>query len=38
METGKLVTFNKTGRLKLLTLTKKGELVADNIARIRTIL
>ena len=28
METGKLVTFNKTGRLKLLTLTKKGKLVA----------
>lgn len=38
MEEGKLVTFNKTGRLKLLTLTKRGEQVADNIARIRTIL
>ena len=38
MEEGKLVTFNKTGRLKLLNLTKRGEQVADNIARIRTIL
>jgi DNA-binding MarR family transcriptional regulator len=38
MEEGKLVTFNKTGRLKLLTLTKKGEQVAENLAKIRSIL
>lgn len=38
MESGKLINFNKTGRLKLLTLTKKGEQVADYIERIRSVL
>lgn len=38
METGKLINFNKTGRLKLLTLTKKGEQVADYIERIRSVI
>ncbi len=38
MEDGNLVTFNKTGRLKLLTLTKRGEQIADYIERIRTFL
>lgn len=38
MESGKLVQFNKTGRLKLLTLTKRGEQVADFIERIRDVL
>jgi DNA-binding MarR family transcriptional regulator len=38
MEAGKLITFNKTGRLKLLTLTKRGEQIADYIERIRGVL
>lgn len=38
MEKEKLVNFEKDGRLKLLTLTKKGEEVADHIDRIKTIL
>ena len=38
MEEGKLVQFNKTGRLKLLTLTKRGEQVADYIERIRGVI
>lgn len=36
MEKAGLVNFNKTGRLKLLSLTKKGEEVAANIDKIRT--
>jgi predicted transcriptional regulator len=36
MENGKLITFNKTGRLKLLTLTKKGEQIAELIEKIRS--
>ena len=38
MEKAGLVTFNKTGRLKLLTLTKKGAQVAENIDKIRSVL
>ena len=38
MEKTGLVNFNKQGRLKLLSLTKKGMEIADNIDRIRTIL
>lgn len=38
METAKLISFNKTGRLKLLTLTKRGEQIADYIERIRSVL
>jgi predicted transcriptional regulator len=33
-----LVIFDKQGRLKLLTLTKKGQEVADHIEKIRTVL
>ncbi len=38
MEKADLIDFEKQGRLKLLTLTKKGSDVADNIASIRNIL
>ncbi|MEE9525759.1 MAG: winged helix DNA-binding protein [Candidatus Woesearchaeota archaeon] len=38
MEKASLISFEKQGRLKLLTLTKKGSDVADNIAGIRNIL
>jgi DNA-binding MarR family transcriptional regulator len=38
MEKSGLINFEKQGRLKLLTLTKKGSDVADNIASIRNIL
>lgn len=38
MERASLVNFEKTGRLKLLTLTKKGEEVARDIDKIRLIL
>lgn len=38
MERAKLINFDKQGRLKLLTLTKNGEEVAENIERIRNIL
>lgn len=38
MESAGLVVFNKTGRLKLLSLTKKGEEVASNIDRIKNLL
>jgi len=38
MEKSGLINFDKQGRLKLLTLTKKGNEVADNIDRIRGIL
>jgi Mn-dependent DtxR family transcriptional regulator len=38
MEKAKLVNFNKTGRLKLLTLTKKGLELAEFIERSRNIL
>jgi DNA-binding MarR family transcriptional regulator len=38
MENAGLINFEKQGRLKLLTLTKKGSEVADNIAQIRNLL
>jgi len=38
MEKAGLINFEKQGRLKLLTLTKKGSDVADNIANIRNVL
>ena len=38
MEKAGLINFEKQGRLKLLTLTKKGSDVADNINSIRSIL
>ena len=38
MEQAKLISFNKTGRLKLLTLTKKGQEVAEHIERVRQLL
>ncbi len=38
MEKSGLINFDKQGRLKLLSLTKKGMEIADNIDRIRTIL
>lgn len=33
-----LVNFEKQGRLKLLTLTKKGEQVADHMDKIKVLL
>ena len=38
MEDSGLINFNKKGRLKLLTLTKKGQEVAENIEKIRNLL
>ena len=38
METNRLIKFDKQGRLKLLTLSKKGFDVAENIERIRNAL
>jgi DNA-binding MarR family transcriptional regulator len=38
MEKAGLINFEKHGRLKLLTLTKKGSDVADNISSIRNLL
>ena len=38
MENNKLIKFDKQGRLKLLTLTKKGHDVAENIERIKNLL
>ncbi len=38
MEKAGLVLFNKQGRLKLLTLTKKGTEIAEHIERIRAAL
>ncbi len=38
MEKAGLINFEKHGRLKLLTLTKKGSDVAENIASIRNLL
>lgn len=35
MEKAGLVNFQKEGRLKLLTLTKKGEQIAESIDKIR---
>ena len=38
MEKSGLINFNKQGRLKLLTLTKKGSDIAESISTIRNIL
>ena len=38
METSGLINFDKQGRLKLLSLTKTGQDVAENIERIRGML
>ena len=38
MQKAGLVDFEKQGRLKLLTLTKKGDDVASHLDNIRTIL
>lgn len=38
MERESLINFDKQGRLKLLTLTRKGHEVADRIDTIRTML
>lgn len=38
MEKASLINFNKQGRLKLLSLTKKGTDVAEYIDKIRNIL
>lgn len=38
MEQSGLINFEKQGRLKLLTLTKKGSDIADNINNIRNLL
>ena len=38
MEKHDLINFDKQGRLKLLTLTKKGSDVADHITNIRNTL
>ncbi|MFH1133070.1 MAG: winged helix DNA-binding protein [Nanoarchaeota archaeon] len=35
MEKAGLINFNKQGRLKLLTLTKKGTDIAEHIEKIR---
>lgn len=38
MEKEGLVTFEKEGRLKLITLTKKGDAVAENIIKIKMLI
>jgi len=38
MEKHELINFDKQGRLKLLTLTRKGADVAESIATIKNIL
>ncbi|MFO8016284.1 MAG: winged helix-turn-helix domain-containing protein [Candidatus Woesearchaeota archaeon] len=38
MEKAGLVNFDKQGRLKILTLTKKGGEVADSIDKIRNLI
>jgi predicted transcriptional regulator len=38
MQTEGLVNFDKQGRLKLLSLTKKGQDIASNIDTIRNLL
>ena len=38
MERDNLINFDKQGRLKLLTLTKKGQDVAEMIDRVRNLL
>ncbi|HLD42952.1 MAG TPA: hypothetical protein VJB08_03115 [Candidatus Nanoarchaeia archaeon] len=38
MERNDLISFNKKGRLKLLTLTKRGSDIADSIDSVRNSL
>lgn len=38
MQRAGLINFEKQGRLKLLTLTKKGQDVAENIDKIKSLL
>ncbi len=38
MQKAGLIIFDKQGRLKLLTLTKKGTEIADHIERIKNLL
>lgn len=38
MEKAGLINFEKQGRLKLLTLTKKGSEIADHIDQVRNLL
>lgn len=38
MEESNLITFKKTGRLKLLELTKEGRSVAEHINELRNLL
>ena len=38
MEKAKLINFERQGRLKLLTLTKSGESVAEHIETIKNLL
>ena len=38
MEVSGLINFDKQGRLKLLSLTKKGNEVAENIDKIKNVL
>ena len=38
IEKAGLIQFDKQGRLKLLSLTKKGQEIADNIGKIRSLL
>jgi len=38
MQKAGLINFEKVGRLKLLTLTKKGQEVAENIDKVKNLL
>ena len=38
METSNLITFEKTGRLKLLNLTKEGKAVAEHMNQLKNLL
>lgn len=38
MEKSGLINFDKQGRLKLLTLTKKGAEIAENIDKVKNLL
>lgn len=38
MEAADLINFDKQGRLKLLTLTKRGQEIAEHIEKIRELL
>ncbi len=38
MEKSNLITFEKTGRLKLLNLTKEGKTVAEHVNQVKNML